>query len=190
LAASGDTLDQKWPKGTKRKAVMAAVRKLVDGASGEPAVLVRLQEYFKESAATGAEDDDGGDDGEEDDAAEADDAGGNEMVIEFLGADETASFVNPAWTKYLMLYLKTYGGLLKLRRENPSTGFFGNWGILAAAKRLADSHEVRGMGWQRWPGTAFIHTSLLRRCLTNLLPSTAGTSAATLYGKGGKGLSD
>ena len=147
MAASGDTLDQKWPKGTKRKAVMAAVRKLVDGASGEPAVLVRLQEYFKESAATGAEDDDGGDDGEEDDAAEADDAGGNEMVIEFLGADETASFVNPAWTKYLMLYLKTYGGLLKLRRENPSTGFFGNWGILAAAKRLADSHEVRGMGW-------------------------------------------
>lgn len=124
---------------------MAAVRKLADGTSGEPAVLVRLQEYFKESAATGAEEDDGGDDGEEDDAAEADDAGGNEMVIEFLGAEETTSFVNPAWTKYLMLYLKTYGGLLKLRRENPSTGFFGNWGILAAAKRLAETHEVRGV---------------------------------------------
>lgn len=81
LAAAGQPLDQKWPKGAKRKAVMAAVRRLAD-AGGAP-VYTRLQAYF---ASAEANEEDGGDAGEEDDAD-----GGNggedvsETLVEFVG---------------------------------------------------------------------------------------------------------
>ena len=130
---------------------MAAVRKRAEAhAAGEALVFERLQAYYTEMAAAAEanDNDDGGgdDDDDDDDAAEADDAGGNETVVEFFGRDQANALINPGWKKYLMLYLKTYAGLLKLRRPNPSTGFFGNWGILAAAKRLSEAKEV-GRGW-------------------------------------------
>eukprot|EP00730_Choanoeca_flexa_P000923 TRINITY_DN10399_c1_g3_i1.p1 TRINITY_DN10399_c1_g3~~TRINITY_DN10399_c1_g3_i1.p1 ORF type:complete len:217 (+),score=52.05 TRINITY_DN10399_c1_g3_i1:826-1476(+) len=50
--------------------------------------------------------------------------------------------VSPAWRKLWRVYCNNRGGLEKLQRDRPSTGFFGNWGIVAAAKRISEWKQV------------------------------------------------
>ena len=45
--------------------------------------------------------------------------------------------VGAGWRKCINTYLNTLCGYERLGRERPSTGFFGNWGIAAAVKRVA-----------------------------------------------------
>jgi len=46
------------------------------------------------------------------------------------------------WKDILWLLLKKVGGMNKLNRKFPSTGAFGNWGILRGLKLLASKHGI------------------------------------------------
>ena len=45
------------------------------------------------------------------------------------------------WKKPFMGIINNAGGLAKLNRTRPSTGYFGNWGIIEAAKRVSARYQ-------------------------------------------------
>lgn len=58
-------------------------------------------------------------------------------------SDEVAPRLH--WKKMILGVIKHKSGLAKLNRSRPSTGFFGNWGIFQAAKRLSRARIADGM---------------------------------------------
>jgi hypothetical protein len=50
--------------------------------------------------------------------------------------------VQPGWRKPCWLLFKKMGGLNKLLRQHPSTGAFGNWGVLGSVEALSGRYGV------------------------------------------------
>lgn len=131
-----------WKKGEKKRDTAVRVRALQAAAAAEalktgiaPAkVFVRLGELLNTEAEMGTLDsdvEDGGSDEEDVDTANPVAAGNSSEPYD--------GPVTVAWRKPLSNLLKVYAGLSKLCRSRPSTGFFGNWGIMQGARRLSDS---------------------------------------------------
>ncbi|EDQ89122.1 uncharacterized protein MONBRDRAFT_25737 [Monosiga brevicollis MX1] len=158
LAAQDKSLGMKWPRQARAKTIKEVLRTILqdiatEGNADNPlfplANAVAYEAGGEENQAAV------GNSEEEDDDTDAK-VDGVEIFLPGQAADRPVPAatvdqdgaplphrISPLWRKSFLQYCNNLGGLEKLERERPSTGFFGTWGILGAVRRLADQYQVR-----------------------------------------------
>eukprot|EP00056_Hartaetosiga_gracilis_P006106 m.93089 g.93089 ORF g.93089 m.93089 type:complete len:439 (+) comp12380_c0_seq6:74-1390(+) len=140
------SLGMKFKKGTKKKIIWGHIRELVDDLNNEEPVFDRLRTVYGKHAKA-AEEAEGADDMDEEDENDEDNEDGNNNIATtettLEGLELEAIPVSPKWKSTLFLYLGTVGGMEKLKRERPSTGYFGNWGISAGCNAISRSYNIQ-----------------------------------------------
>lgn len=150
-----------WPKGIKKDTSKRLKRVVEESNPDAPEIFSKFRDLYKleeDTAAVPASD-------ELDDAAAAEaegadaEAGAAEALGMWISLDSAGGTARPQglppidvegpqlrWKKMVVAVITQLSGLAKLNRERPSTGFFGNWGIFQAAKRLSRRQVDSGMG--------------------------------------------
>jgi hypothetical protein len=152
-----------WPKGTKQD-MSKRLRAVVEATESEDPIFVKFQALYElEDAASAAaaaaaeaaadDGDSGGDSGDSERPAVlgmwipmGKGASGAQQELQRRDSEAEAPLAQLRWKKMVIVVIKQLSGLAKLSRARPSTGFFGNWGIFQAAKRLSRKLSASGMG--------------------------------------------
>lgn len=157
-----------WPKGqNKKKDTFKRIRDIVEADTTGAPVFRKMSEIFAaddETAAMPEGDADDSDGSGDENLADQDPGAHYEQAVKaskssgfavmFFPMDGQAEGSNAdngvirsqhvRWKKPFMAIINNTSGLAKLNRTRPSTGFFGNWGILEAAKRISARYQHHG----------------------------------------------
>eukprot|EP00041_Stephanoeca_diplocostata_P017857 m.367973 g.367973 ORF g.367973 m.367973 type:complete len:506 (-) comp20841_c0_seq2:107-1624(-) len=154
-----------WAKGTMKKDVYDRTRAVVSNDTTGAPVFSKFKELFAFDDGTvdgSGEPDDAGNDDDEDDNEDVSvvPSCGHEaqstttaMWVSMddvmvgsapSGGDGSVNAPRVHWKKHMITLLKVQAGLAKLCRSRPSTGYFGNWGIVEAAKRVSNKQKHTG----------------------------------------------
>lgn len=124
--------------GKLKRRVLTAAKTLADPSENAPPVFGKLAQYYAQhsddSEEISAKEEVGDEDSPTDDVMER-------KPLEV--AEGSDVIISPIWQKHLVSYFEISIGLDKLKREKPSTAYFGNWGTVAAAKLISESRPVK-----------------------------------------------